>query len=125
MKNYKVIEIIDDKTLLINYGIEHGAKSGDKLRISDIGENIFDLDQSELGTLDAIKDTVLVDIPYESFSLCRKIKYMEMPILNPLSDLILKSKKIESLNIDKTAVTHRSIPDPTPIKVGDKAIVLP
>lgn len=125
MDEYKVIEIVDDKTLIINYGFEHGAKIGDKLRISELGEEIKTESGQSLGTLDIIKDTVSVDTPYELFSICRKIKYLEIPILNPLSELVRKSKQIESLNVDQAAITNRQIPKAEPIKVGDKAMLLP
>lgn len=124
--NFKVIEIIDEYTLLINYGFNDGAVEGDRLRIYSIGEKVLDPDtKAELGTLDNIKDIVQVEVPYENFSLCRKVRTVRKEILNPLSKLVQTTTTLESLYVDKTEISGRKPLKKEPIKIGDLALLLP
>lgn len=122
IETYQVIEIVNPTTLIINYGLSSGAKVGDKLRISGIGQEVKDLNGNSLGTLDVIKDTVTVEIPYELFSICRKINFIEIPSMSPLSELLQATKEIKKLKVDPADMTNRSLPHDSPIKVGDKVI---
>lgn len=125
-ENFKVIEIIDEYTLLINYGFNDGASEGDRLRIYSIGEKVFDPDtKEELGTLDNIKDIVQVEVPYENFSLCKKIRTIRRELLNPLSKLVQTTTISESLYVDKTEISGRKPLKKEPIKTGDLALLLP
>lgn len=125
-ENFKVIEIIDEYTLLINYGFNDGASEGDRLRIYSIGEKVFDPNtKEELGTLDNIKDIVQVEVPYENFSLCKKIRTIRREILNPLSKLVQTTTVSESLYVDKTEISGRKPLKKEPIKTGDLALLLP
>lgn len=125
-ENFKVIEIIDEYTLLINYGFNDGASEGDRLRIYSIGEKVFDPNtKEELGTLDNIKDIVQVEVPYENFSLCKKVRTIRREILNPLSKLVQTTTVSESLYVDKTEISGRKPLKKEPIKTGDLALLLP
>lgn len=121
---YKVIEIINSKELIINYGINQGAKSGDKIRIIEKGEKIIDPDTNEnLGTLDIIKGELEVFQAYKKFSICRDITYEERDLFNPIG-VTRKRPIYNKLNVDQKDFTNR-IPDTIPsIKVGDEVIVL-
>ena len=53
---YRVIEIIDEYSILINYGSLNGASKGDEVRIIAIGPEVIDpISKSSLGTLDKVK----------------------------------------------------------------------
>ena len=60
--SYKVIEIVNQNTLLIDYGFSAGAQKGDCMRIVAIGDPVI-IDGEDYGTLDTIKDVVEVVIP--------------------------------------------------------------
>lgn len=122
--NYKVIEILNSKELIINYGSNQGAKAGDKIRIIKKGEEIIDPDTKEnLGTLDIIKGELEVFQAYKKFSICRDITYEERNIFNPIG-ITRKHPIYSKLNVDEKDFTNR-IPDTIPsIKVGDEVIIL-
>lgn len=62
--------------IVVNYGKEHNAKSGDKLEIFQVGEEVFDPDTNEiLGTLEIIKAEIKVKNVYEKMSLCESDEY--------------------------------------------------
>ena len=67
MDKYKVIEVIDESALLIDYGLKDGARKGNTLRIIEKGKPVV-IDGTNYGTLDAVKEVVEVDVPYENFS---------------------------------------------------------
>ena len=70
--DYKIIKIIDDKTIVINGGSENGIKNGDKFEILDTGEQITDPFTNEnLGTLDTIKEIVTADNVLPKMTICR------------------------------------------------------
>ena len=55
-KIFRVIEIIDERHILINCGLEDGIKEGDLLRIFEEGESVIDPKTGQtLGTFDYIK----------------------------------------------------------------------
>jgi len=122
---YKVIEIMNSTEIIINYGLSDGASPGDKLRIIDRGESVIDSDTMEdLGTIDIIKATVEVAIPYEKFSICRKYRISNVDLLNPLSKFVFESKVPQELNVNSTQITNREIPEGSPISKGDLAMLL-
>ena len=68
-----VINIMNNKNIIIDYGISQGAKRGQKVRVILEGEKIFNLDNIEIGTLDRIKETLEIVEIYDNFSICQKI----------------------------------------------------
>ena len=42
MQEYKVIEILDEYNIMINYGFDKGAVQGERLRIISKGEEVID-----------------------------------------------------------------------------------
>lgn len=119
--SYKVIEIVNQNTLLIDYGFSAGAQKGDCMRIVAIGEPVI-IDGEDYGTLDTIKDVVEVVIPYEKFSVCQKIT---RTVNNPLAPLFALQKtmtKLNPLNVDPDSMSHRKIPNgDSKIQIGDIA----
>lgn len=122
MKTYKVIEVIDESALLINYGLKNGARKGNTLRIIEKGKSVV-IDGTDYGTLDAVKEVVEVDIPYDKFSLCRKVIYGTGNRLNPLVSFEEAMRLLRPMNVDKDKVSHRELPSISPIEKGDLAIL--
>lgn len=126
MKEYKVIEIMDEHNLIINYGLKNNAKQGDRLRIVDRGEEVKDPDTGKiLGTLDAIKAVVSVKTAYNKFSICHNIKVPDLPILSPLASAMRRASTEETLPVDPSTVSNRKIPKGGLIKIGDIAVLFP
>ncbi len=123
---YRVIEILNDKELLVNYGSDNGASVGDTVRIFSVGEVVIDPDtKASLGTLDIIKGELEISTVYEKFSICKKFKKGNIsPILNPLA--YRSTLESVELNIDKSEISGRKFPkeSSTIIKVGDSVTVL-
>lgn len=73
-KEYRVVKIVDDKTIIINAGSNDGIKIGNKFEIFEVGKEIIDpISKENLGALDTIKDTVEVVNLYPKMCLCRHI----------------------------------------------------
>lgn len=126
MQEYKVIEIIDEYNIIIDYGFDKDAMQGEKLRIIAKGEEVIDkATGNSLGTLDAIKAVVSVKTVYAKFSLCHRVRISEVPMLSPLSELVHRSSREERLPVNPDMMTHRKIPNGGAIAVGDTAQLLP
>lgn len=137
MDEYKVIEIMDEYNIIIDYGFENGAKPKDRLRIQARGEEITDkVTGNSLGTLDVIKAEVYVKTVYEKFSICQGAQSVDLPVLNPilspLANMVQRSTKEGFITVRKTPLpvdpsmlSNRKIPEKTLISVGDIAIRLP
>lgn len=126
MSQYKVIEIIDEYSLIVNYGFNNNAEIGDELRIYAEGGPVIDPQTKEvLGTLDIIKDTVRVVVPYENFSICKKQATIEVPILNPLSEMMRRKTTTQKIDVDLSEASNRQITPKSPIQVGDSVLLLP
>lgn len=117
-KQYKVIEILNSKELIINYGSSQGARIGRKIRISIKGEAVIDPDtKKEIGTLDIIKGDLEIYQTYPNFSICRNIQYKDRNIL--ASPFLRSEKYYSNLNVESKDMTHRMPANVPPIKVGD------
>ena len=119
-KEYEVIAIPNSNTLLINYGINNGAKRGQTLRIIEKGPRIL-IDEHDYGTYDAIKAIVEIHAPYEQFSECKLFNYSTINVLSPLQSLLKQTKK-EKMTLSGVTPTPMPMPPTiTPISVGDIA----
>jgi len=123
-KDYRVIEILDEYSLIINYGTANGAEKGDVLRILEVGDAIIDPKTGKLlGTLDCIKETVSVEIPYENFSICRSSeRENDFNFLSPLNDTLYSSvlkKQPKKLNVDSGDCSFKKVPEKSKIAIGD------
>lgn len=115
---YKILKILDDHTILVDYGTFNKAKRGDELRIIEPGPKV-EIDGRCYGTLDAIKDYVEVTTAYEHFSVCKKIVRHQSHVLSPLS-MLRTTSSYESMEVDESEIDKNlKPPDITPIKVGD------
>lgn len=129
MKTFKVLTIVSEKSILVNYGKEDGAKVGDGLRIVSVGEMIIDPDtKEELGTFDYIKEELEVVFVYPKFSMCSKIAHAKKT--NALATLMSKevsytaASQIQSLKIDKSECLNIEWQRDPVIHVGDTVTLL-
>ena len=124
-KIFRVIEIIDERHILINCGLEDGIKEGDLLRIFEEGESVIDPKTGQtLGTFDYIKTELEVVTPYEKFSLCEKINRSQTNFLSTLDSFVTTSKTVAKLDVNGEEMTHRKLNGNPTISVGDLARLL-
>ena len=119
-KKYIVIEILNKKELLINYGKNDGARVGEKISISVIGDNVIDpITNENLGTLDILKGRLEIYTVYPEFSICRDIEREERNVALPLGSFTRTNIRFEDLNVLEEDITNRWPQSVPPIKVGD------
>lgn len=123
---YRVIEILNSKELLINYGRDNGAIDGQRIQIIKKGENVIDPDSKEiLGTLDIIKGDLKIYRTYPKFSICRDITYKETSILDPIGvRMKTQTPQYHDLNIEDKDISGRWPISTPPIKVGDSITII-
>ncbi len=110
MKEYKVVKIIDSKTIIINAGFKDNISTGDEFKIYCIGATIFDPETNEeLGSLKVTKDIVYTYEVMEKMCMCKK-KKLKNNALQYGNDL---------LNVDPNDITGGLITE-EPIRIGDK-----
>ncbi|MGP1411517.1 MAG: hypothetical protein ACTTKD_06755 [Peptoanaerobacter stomatis] len=124
MKIAEVVNIMNTKQIIINYGLIQGAKKGQNVRIIEKGEEVYSYSKKKLGTLDRVKAELEIIQVYENFSICSKIARKTSSIFSGLNALTLETTKIEELNVKEEDITNINIPDITPIKNGDIAEIL-
>lgn len=119
-KKYIVIEILNKKELLINYGKNDGARVGEKISISVVGDNVIDpITNENLGTLDILKGRLEIYTVYPEFSICRDIEREERNVALPLGSFTRTNIRFEDLNVLEEDITNRWPQSVPPIKVGD------
>lgn len=113
---FRVIEIVDEKTILINYGIKHGAVVGDKIQVFENGRKVVDpLSHQSLGNWDFIKDTLTITQSFDLFSVCSKT--VTKNILATFSDM--STTTVEPIFVDKESITNKRPLGNIAITVGD------
>lgn len=119
---YRVIEILDELSILINYGSEDGAEKGEEVRVIAIGPEVIDPETNEtLGTLDSIKAELTIETTYKNFSLCKKVVIIrENRLAIPPGLLQTERRVLRPLSVDKENISHKKFPDESIIKIGDK-----
>ena len=117
-EDYKVIDIINKFNIIINYGSNDGAFEGQEIRISTVGDEIFDLDGKSLGNIEIIKDELEITKVYDNFSICKKMIVNEINPFQPIT-LIRKEKKAVELNVEEKDFSNIKYLDRSPIKKGD------
>lgn len=118
---YRVIQIIDENTILINYGATDGAEEGDKVRIIAIGPEIYDpLTNDLLGSLDSIKSSLSIVTTYEKFSICKEIRKTKSSIfISPIDQFTTTTIDILPLNVDENEISNIEPPSDKVIRIGD------
>lgn len=116
-KQFKIVKIIDDETIVINAGLIDDVKPGDKFEIFEKGEEIKDPDTGEsLGTLDLIKETVETVNVFDKISICKH--YVIENYLSGITGTFLKTS-YKTLNVDCTQISG-GLHDDKIIRIGDK-----
>lgn len=119
---YKVIEIVSEKEIIIDFGQSQGAKIGDRILIYSLGREVYDpTTNKKLGTWDISKAYLSITEVFENFSICKNKIVTENSLLNPLGTVFNKSVTYEKINVDESAITNNKNLGTTPIKVGDLA----
>jgi hypothetical protein len=79
---FKVVKIVNEYLIVIDYGLKHYAEIGDILEIYQIGEEVSDPETLDsLGTLNVSKGKVQVKNVYDNMSLCES--YETVTIASP------------------------------------------
>lgn len=120
-KQYRVIEIIDEYSLLINFGRKKGADEGNLVRIISVGPEIIDpITNESLGTFDKVKAELTIVTAYELFSLCKRIKRTERSaFMNPLDQFKVVTEESVKIKVDRSSLSDKKLPDDDIIKIGD------
>lgn len=101
----KVIKILNECKIVVNYGSDNGAKVGQKLRIIQCYETIYDPDTKiKLGSIPINKAVIAIEEVYPFFCVC---------INGEKQDLFLIPRR---LNVD---VREISVGPPLLIKIND------
>lgn len=129
MNEYKVASIIDNRTLVVNAGLNAGISVGDKFKIfSAQGKIIKDPDSGKsLGKLEIEKMPVVVVKVEENFSVAETFKYREVNEggtyngFNTISNYLQppKIKKVyDSFDMEDTEKREIDI-EKSIVKIGD------
>lgn len=131
-KENKIVKILDEYTLVINAGTDHGVQSGDQFQILDKkGSKVIDPDTDEvIGQLDLVKATVEVTDLHEKMCICSSQFFVKAN--SPFSGQIISSglKSItdslsiaeqERLNVDLSQVSGGKRKSNAKIQLGDTA----
>lgn len=69
---FKIVKIVNEYLVVVNYGAFDGAREGDILEIFQVGEEVIDPHTNKsLGTLDIRKARIKVINVYDQMALCR------------------------------------------------------
>jgi len=115
----KVAEIIDEYTVVINRGHEHGVEEDMRFVIYDPGEEIKDPDTGKsLGKFEYVKAKVEVVNVQEKFSMAKTYKTytMTMPAM-PIAQLMGQTR--EELPLDEKTKARLQKDLRTSLKIGD------
>lgn len=123
---FRVIEILDEYSILINYGMRDGASEDDEVRIISIGPEVIDpITKQNLGTLDSVKAVLTIVTAYNNFSLCQKITTTTKNLLlGSMSQFQTTSKEIKPLSVDTQNISKKKLPDDKTIRIGDIVEIL-
>lgn len=70
-KEYYIVEILDEKTVIVNFGINDGAKSKSLLKVYDARKEVIDpIAGISLGYRKITKTILRIQDTYECFSIC-------------------------------------------------------
>lgn len=124
VKEFRVIQILDEYAVVVNYGSNDGAREGEKVRVFEYGTHqITGIYGERLGRLDIKKEDLEIVTTYPEYSICQKIEFVEM---NPYLDLgvFKKTKKDVRINVENGEILRTRYKTNEPIKIGDLVSVL-
>lgn len=126
-RNYKIVQILNEYSVVINGGFNDGIKRGQLFQIYNIGDEVFDPDTKlSLGTRDNIKAEVIATEVSEKLTVCENRtntslinKYLWDEHTTFAQTIDALSKRIPTpLPIDPSQVTESTKYDKT-IHIGD------
>lgn len=126
-KGFRVIEIMNENEILIDYGYEHGASLGDRVIVYSIGDPVNDPETKEqIGTLDVIKEELKVIHVTLHFSICKKT--VKLPSIyssieamaNPLT---MTRKSVAALDVNQEQISNRKWKKGGIISLNDSVMV--
>lgn len=101
---YKIIKIIDEYNVLVDYGLNSHASEGDILNVFVPGKEVI-VDEVNYGTLDIIKAQLVVKSVYSKMSLCtNRDKETFSPLerlKNPFTETYIRPLKIDENQKEK------------------------
>ena len=115
----KVIRIIDDTEIIINAG-EDILTVGDKITIYAIGDEITDLEGTNLGYYECDKATLTVVTTTQHYSICKtekKYKKSTLGVITNFSTDVFIG--YEHISIDQEQAKPISIKNKDKVQVGD------
>ncbi|MGY3717011.1 hypothetical protein ACWE42_15975 [Sutcliffiella cohnii] len=122
---YKIAKILDEYTVIINAGTEHGVELKDRFQILDNeGSAVEDPDTGEtIGHLDLIKATVTVKEVYENMCVCSSPTFYRAGFFSALNNIGQAIDETyveqEKLNIDLKDVTGGLRKSNKKVRIGD------
>lgn len=130
--SYKVIKIVNEYLIVVDYGQNSNANEGDLLEIFQVGEEVFDHENSNIsyGTLDLIKGRIRVMNVYGRMSLCKSAEttVIESHYLSNIGRLMAKTfnnYEIKALNVNTKQISGGySEEEDLVINVGDPVRVI-
>lgn len=123
-KEYKVIGIMNNKKIMINYGSKDNASKKDIIRIIDKGPEVI-YDGKSYGTYDNIKAELKINEIYPEFSVCSNaITTSRNSSLNSLAERISSMGNMMyqadvELNVNESEINNLEKPEDSPISLGD------
>lgn len=115
---YRVIKIIDEYNIVINYGANDGAKDGERLDIFVPGQSVIDPVTGEnLGTLDYVKAKIMVKDAFPKMSVCVNVQTTSNAFLAGISN-VLGSHPI-ALNVSALDISGGFENADSEVHVGD------
>ena len=123
---YKVIEIVDNTHIIINYGTAQGAREDKQVRVFSIGRSVVDPETNEdLGTWNVIKATLTITEAFRYFSICSNKEVKTSSVLEPFPSGFTRTvTKFNNINVDENQITNNKNEPAAPIQVGDFVEIL-
>ena len=111
-----IVKIVDEHTVVIDRGHEHGVEEDMRFVIFELGDEIMDPDtRTSLGKLEHVKAKIKVTNVQEKFSTAETYKTYTMPILPPFLNTTVR----EELPLDKETIASLQKLPRTSVKIGD------
>ena len=119
----KVAKIIDDYSVLINVGSQHGVTNGMRFVIYEEGEEVLDPDTGEsLGAWEVVKGQVVAQHVQERITLAgappEEAKSVAVPVSSLMAEVSKgRSESDSTLNVKRSDLSGR--PHVGPVAIGD------
>lgn len=122
-KEYEVIRIIDNKTIVINCGEKDNIEIGDKIKIYEPGVELIDANTKEsYGRLNTTKVIVTVVDTMPKMCICKKRNFKYKNMLNPLDNFTKTIIDDEAIDVEISQIEN-GLSDNLTVKLGDKATI--